>query len=166
MESIFEETIKEGIMKIKVTRNINAPKEALWEYLADYSNIQRFHPMLKDDDGSHFVDANKSCEIGGTRQCNMKDGNYVKERIIEWEEGSHYTVDIYETSMPLISAQASLGIIATGKNSSRVYMNMVVQPKLKILQPLLYLMNKYYALPSILKGLDDLYNKEKTLSLA
>ena len=85
------------IMKLGVTRRIKGKKEELWQYLGDFSNIQRFHPMLK---GSHFIEGASSCEVGSTRQCNMKDGNYIKERIIEWDEGNSYTVDVYASSLP------------------------------------------------------------------
>ena len=86
-------------MKVKVKRRINAPSNVLWSYLADYSNINRFNPLLKK---SEFIEGTETCEIGSTRQCEMKDGNHVKERIIDWKEGSHYSVEIYDTSMPMI----------------------------------------------------------------
>ena len=144
-------------MKIKVQRKINAPAEVLWSYLADYSNIHRFHPLLKS---SHFVDGASACELGSTRQCNMKDGNYIMEKIVDWKENSHYTVDIYDTSMPLKSAKASLGVTQLGNGTSEVYMHLDMEPKYKIMQPLMYLMFRFIAAPSILKGLEKLYKQE------
>lgn len=150
-------------MKIKVKRKVNAPKDVLWNYLADYSNIQRFNPLIK---GSHFIEGTQTCEVGSTRQCDMMGGNYIKERVDEWVEGSHYSVDIYESSLPFKSAKAKLGVYTTGKNTSEIYMHMDVVPKYMIMAPMVYLMYKYYGAPAILKGLDDLYKKEKALSLA
>ena len=47
-------------MKITIKRTANAPAEVLWNYLADFSNIHRFHPFLK---GSHFVNDSQTCEV-------------------------------------------------------------------------------------------------------
>ena len=150
-------------MKIKINRVIEAPSHVLWNYLADYSNIDRFHPLLAS---SEFVDGANSCEVGSTRQCNMKDGNYIKERVIDWKEGSHYSVEIYDTSMPMKSAQASIGVKQLDDHRSEVYFHMDAEPKYKIMQPMMYLMFKYKQGPTILKGLEELYKKESQVSLA
>jgi len=145
-------------MKVAVKRNINGPADTIWAYLADYSNIHKFHPLLKD---SHFVDGAKTCDLGSTRQCNMKDGNYLKERIVDWVEGSHYTVDIYDTSMPIKNAKATLGVKAIGPNQTEAYMHMELEPKYKILQPVMYLMFRFFAAPTLLKGLEKLHKQEQ-----
>jgi ribosome-associated toxin RatA of RatAB toxin-antitoxin module len=150
-------------MEIKLNRQVEAPASALWNYIGDYSNIHRFHPLLK---GSDFIEGADSCEIGATRQCDMKDGNYIKERITDWKEGSHYTVDIYETSMPLRSAKATIGVRSNGENTSEVYMEMSMEPKYKIMQPMMFLFFKYVAGPGILKGLENIYKKEHAISVA
>ena len=150
-------------MKIRVKRKINAPSDVLWSYLGDYSNIHRFHPMLK---GSHFTEENTTCEVGSTRQCDFKDGNYLKERIIDWKEGSHYTVDIYGTSMPIKSAQATLGLKSIGENQTDAYMHVEMTSKYFILKPLMYFMFQFITAPSILKGLEKLYQSESLLKIA
>ena len=144
-------------MQVQLKKRINAPSDIIWSYLADYSNIHRFHPLLK---GSHFVDGANTCEVGSTRQCNMKDGNYIKERVTDWKEGSHYTVDIYDTSMPIKNAKATLGVRPLENGQSEAYMRIDMEPKYKIMQPMLYLMFRYIAAPSILNGLQKLYKQE------
>ena len=150
-------------MKINVKRKTNAPASALWDYLADYSNIHRFHPLLKD---SNFIEGATTCEIGSTRQCDMKDGNYIKEKVVDWKDGSHYTVDIYDTSMPIKNATATLGVRSISENETEAYMNLEMTPKLKIMQPMLFLMFRFVAAPKILKGLEELYLKERNLKIA
>ncbi len=149
--------LKNYVMKVNIKKTINAPSDILWSYLADYSNIHRYHPLLK---GSHFIEGAETCELGSTRQCNMKDGNYIKERVSDWKEGSHYTVDIYETSMPIKNATATLGVTPLGNGTTEAYMQLDLEPKYKIMQPILYLMFRYVAGPSILNGLSKLYKKE------
>lgn len=150
-------------MKIHVKRTINGSTEDLWSYLADYSNIVKFHPLLSD---SHFIEGSQSCEIGSTRQCDLKDGNYIKEKVIEWEEGSHYTVDIYESSLPVKKAIATLGVRPLENGKSEAYMKMDIKSKYAILSPFLFLMYRFYGGPALLKGLEKTHNLEKDLRLA
>ncbi len=150
-------------MKIKVQRKINAPSEGLWKYLGDYSNIHRFNPLLK---GSYFSEGSETSEMGSTRHCDLKGGDYIKERVIDWKEGSHYSIEIYETSMPVKNSKATLGVRSLGENQSEVYMNIEMEAKYRILAPMMYVMFKYIAAPGILRGLDKLYHKEQMLTVA
>ncbi|MBO6515857.1 MAG: SRPBCC family protein [Bacteroidia bacterium] len=150
-------------MKIQVKRQIKAPAEALWKYLGDYANIHRFHPLLK---GSYFNEGTESCEIGSTRQCDLKNGDYLKERITEWNEGSSYSVEIYETSMPVKSATATLAVKPIDKNNSEVSMDISMEAKHAIMAPIMYLSFRYSVAPGILKGLDKLYHQENKIALA
>ena len=106
-------------MKIRVDRRINAPKDILWSYLADFSNIARFHPMLSH---SEFIDNSVRPGIGEQRQCDFNDGNFIRERILEWEEGSHYKVEIYDSSMPIKDAKAVLGVKDLGGGRTKAFM--------------------------------------------
>ncbi len=143
-------------MHIHVERKISEPSADLWAYLADFGNIQAFHPFLK---GSHLTEGTQSCEVGGTRQCDMKDGNFLKERIVEWEEGSHYTVEIYETSLPVKKARATLGVRPMDDHASVAYMTMDFTPKSWLMSPFLYLMTRYQTVPGILRGLEKLHER-------
>jgi len=150
-------------MKVSLKKKIKAPSEKIWTYLADYSNIHRFHPLLKS---AHFIEGAETCEIGSTRQCNMKDGNYVKERIVDWKEGAHYTVDVYDTSMPIKKASATLGVSPLSNGHTEAFIQMDITPKYKIIQPLLFLMFRFVAAPMILNGLAKLYKQESSLKIA
>ena len=150
-------------MKIQVKRRIEAPAADLWAYLGDYSNIYRFHPMLS---GSHFNEGSQTCEIGSTRQCDFKNGEYLREKITDWKEGSHYTVDIYDTSMPIENAKATLGVRAISPTESEAFMDIEMDAKQKWMAPMLYLSFRYNAAPSILRGLEELYQQENALAAA
>ena len=150
-------------MKIKVKRTIKASKGALWNFLGDYSNIYKFNPLISD---SHFNDGSATCEVGSTRQCDMKTGDYLKEKITEWEEGSHYSVEIYETSMPVKKANATIGLREIDKQTTEAFMEMNLESKYAILAPMMYLMFKYYAAPGILKGLEKITLSAPQLNLA
>ena len=150
-------------MKITSKRRIHASIESLWNYMGDYSNIYKFNPMLKD---SHFNDGSNTCEVGSTRQCDMKTGDYLKERITDWKEGSHYSVEIYDTSMPVKKANAKLGLTRISDELTEAYMEMEIVPKNVLLSPIMYLMFKYIAAPGILRGLEKIQADESQLNLA
>ena len=150
-------------MKISTKRKINATPEALWNHLGDYSNIYKFNPLIKD---SHFNEGTTTCEVGSTRQCDMKTGDYLKERITDWKEGSHYSVEIYDTSMPVKKANATLGLNKIDDHTTEAYMEMEIVPKYAILGPMMYLMFKFIAAPGILKGLEKINRSESPLNVA
>lgn len=151
-------------MKINVKRTINSPKNEIWPYVADFRNIYRFHPLLK---GSHALDDNPvACEIGSTRQCDMIDGNHIKERVIDFKEGSHYTVEIFETSMPVTNATATVGLREISESQTEAYMDMEMESKYAVLAPMMKLVFQHFAAPSILRGLEKLHKKERVLQAA
>lgn len=150
-------------MKINVKRTIRAPKDLLWNYLGDYSNIYKFNPLIKH---SNFNEGSTSCEVGSTRQCDMVTGDYLKEEVTDWKEGSHYSVDIYETSMPIKKARATLGLNEVDGQKTQAYMIMEIEPKYFILGPFMYLMFKFYAAPGILRGLEKITLSEAKVNVA
>ena len=77
---------------IESSIRIDAPKEKVWAALADFGNIQNFHPGLKS---SHST-SQASGGVGATRQCVLKPMGTIQERIVEWNEGESMLVHIYE----------------------------------------------------------------------
>jgi hypothetical protein len=63
--------------------------------------------------------------VGAVRHCEMKMGGfYVKEKVTDWKERHSYTVDIYDTSLPMMKrSQATLGVRALGNHSCEVHMD-------------------------------------------
>lgn len=149
-------------MKITVKRTANAPADGLWSYLADFSNIHRFHPFLKD---SFFINGSDSTDVGSARQCNFKDGSEFKETITDWNEGSNYTIEAEDSTGRIKSAKATVGLKVIDSETTEVYMSVDMIPANKLMQPIMYLMFKNKVMPAVLKGLEDLYQEEtKTAS--
>lgn len=61
-------------------------------WISDYANIRRIHPLISRS----YVEGGASCGVGALRVCEMKGGMYLKERVVDWREGSQYTVDVYD----------------------------------------------------------------------
>ncbi|MFQ5509768.1 MAG: SRPBCC family protein [Leptospirillia bacterium] len=111
--------------QITHTRHIRAPRVTVWEWLADYTNIHRFHPLLN----TVTQETPEACGIGAVRRCDLKDGQFLRERVVDWNEGEWYRVEIFESSMPLASAFGTLGVSDAADGGSEAYMIMDYTPK-------------------------------------
>jgi len=71
---------------------INAPKDKVWSILADIGSVQNYSPgVVKSLSTS---DAKNG--IGASRHCDLLPMGSVEERVIEWDEGNSYKIEIYE----------------------------------------------------------------------
>lgn len=87
--------------KFALEKNINAPAEIVWQLLADFENIDFFNNAVNK---SYLTDESQNGGKGATRHCDLSDGkNYLKERVLQWDEGKGMTIDIYDTSLPMKS---------------------------------------------------------------
>ena len=107
--------------QIHLKQTFNHPADQVWNWLKDYGNIHRIHPMI----GKSYIEGEQSCGIGALRVCEMKMGGFlIKERVTDWKENQSYTVDIYETTMPMMKRSlVTLGVRATGAETSEVYID-------------------------------------------
>ena len=73
---------------------IDAPKEKVWEVIADFGNIYRFNPTI----AKSYLTSDQTRGLGTTRQCNFEGIDaHVKERIVGYKEGESMHVEIYES---------------------------------------------------------------------
>ncbi|MEM7709535.1 MAG: SRPBCC family protein [Pseudomonadota bacterium] len=109
-----------------VDRIVNAPAAEVWRSWNDFGNIAAFNPNLS---GSHLL-AEQATGPGATRQCDLKDGNtHVRERIVRYDPGREMVVDIYDGTMPLKAAVATITPTPEGPARTRVRMKMAFVPK-------------------------------------
>lgn len=109
-----------------VDRIVNAPPTAVWQSWDDFGGIAAFNPNLAS---SHLLGSQPTGR-GATRQCDMKDGkNHIRERIIEYVPNEKMVIDIYEGTMPLKKAVATITLSSLGGDRTRVVMKMEFVPK-------------------------------------
>ncbi len=78
--------------------HIDAPKEKVWEVLANLGDIYKWNPGVAS---SHWTSEQKQ-GVGASRHCDLQNpSGTLEERAIEWREGEGYTIDVYESSLPL-----------------------------------------------------------------
>jgi len=140
---------------IIVTKNIAASADRAWAALADFGNIANFHPGLS---GSYLLDGSAASGVGAERRCDIKDGNYLVERVRDWHEGQSYTIDIIESSMPVRRATATLSVKPLDAHHSQAAMVVDMTMKFgllgKVMEVLMARSAMRRTMVGILDGLD------------
>lgn len=133
---------------------INAPKEKVWDILADFGGIYKFNPGVSDS----YSTSSANEGVGATRHCDLLPAGSIEERIIEWNEGRDYKIEIYEGkgAPPFKSAIAHLKI-QPGGDGTRVKMHLDYSLKFglfgSLMDRLLVKQQFSKAVPGILAGL-------------
>ena len=150
---------------IESSIRINAPKDKVWAALADFGNIQNFHPGLKS---SHSTSkANEG--VGATRQCDLKPMGIIQERVVEWNDGESMLVHIYEgQNMPPIDFNTTKARLSVRTEGNKTVASMKMDYELKglggaVMGPMLKSQYKK-VIPQILQGLKFYVEKGKTPS--
>lgn len=121
--------------KASATRIIDAPIGKVWESWDNFGDIYVFNPNITK---SHLLNSKISTGVGATRQCNFTDGkNHIKERIIGYEPEQSMTVDIYDGTVPLKRAVATISFSEVGLDRTEIKMEMDFIPKLGFLGKLM-----------------------------
>lgn len=77
---------------------IDAPREKVWEVLADLGGIYKWNPGV-----SHSRSTSESGGgEGATRHCDLvSPKGYLEERAFDWREGEGFKIDVYESNLPI-----------------------------------------------------------------
>ena len=109
---------------------VNVGKEKAWDLLADFAGVSIFHPMVPK---SYAINGTDDTGLGAERRCELNhDGSkFVEERIVRFDEGHEYDVEIYGGNQvpPVNDFLVTLGVQSINTNQTRVYMRANYQPK-------------------------------------
>ncbi len=139
----------------KRTHTINAPSSEIWAVLSDFSNIQMFHPNVRDVDQLSEVDRG----LGAARRCNFYGGGSAVETIVAWDdERQSFTCTVTELAAPLLDVTAGMRVEKIDSHRSKVHIEMSYVPKWGILGKILNVLVLRFAMQStfnkVLKGLE------------
>ena len=70
--------------------SINAPKEKVWEILADFSGIYKWAPLVTNSTSITADNSGLGCE----RTCEIQNMGSIIERVTEWNEGEGYKIEV------------------------------------------------------------------------
>ncbi len=115
-----------------VSKNFDLPSDALWAAWADFGNVYTWHPFVEK---SRLVDGTDGkIRVGTRRQCDLVDGkNWVREEIVAMDEGRQLKIDLYDGTMPIKAALATITIAPLSESRTRVDVRMDFQPKFGVL---------------------------------
>jgi len=85
---------------IKRSISINAPKQKVWDALADFGNVQNLSPNIRKS----YLTSEDKIGLGSTRHCDFYSmGASVDEKIVEWNEGNSLRIELYNPkNLPMI----------------------------------------------------------------
>lgn len=107
--------------QVNLQREVEFSAQEVWEQLKDFGNIHRILPTI----GRVDLKSEHSCGMGAERVCYTKIGGFsLAEKVIDWKEGEQYTIDIFNTSMPLMRRSiTTLGVKPISASRSEVFFN-------------------------------------------
>ncbi|MDH3940324.1 MAG: SRPBCC family protein, partial [Xanthomonadales bacterium] len=76
---------------------IRAPKEAVWDALADFGGVADWAPYMKS---SHLIGDLES-GIGTRRGMRHAWGFQFEEAVTRWDEGLGYSFDVFKAPYPM-----------------------------------------------------------------
>lgn len=99
---------------VTVHAEIDAPPAQVWAVLADFPNVYRWNPGVERSHATSDHDTGAAA----TRRCDLFDGGYLEERIIDFDPDRSMVVDIFETSLPLVRNVVTFTVAPRGTGSS------------------------------------------------
>lgn len=121
--------------QVTVATRVKAPIAKVWESWDAFADISIFNPNLK---ASYLLEGSQETGLGAKRQCDFADGkNHIREEIIGYEPHKRLVLDIYDGTVPLKRAKATLLFGTRTLNETDVTMTMEFTPKLGLLGALM-----------------------------
>ena len=140
-------------------RTINAPKDQVWDVMADFPTAANYHPgVVKsfniNDTPRRGLGAERTCEF------NANGSNNVQERIVRYEEGSSFDVVIYGgTQLPPVNDMLAT-IAVHPANDNQTILRATITYKLKK-NPILWLMGRTIVRRLMQNVFDDIVDGAK-----
>jgi hypothetical protein len=85
-------------VEIESSGVIDAPVEALWDLVSDFSNVVRWHPDVTEC----RIVSGSSAEAGAERIIRLRNGMAIRERLVAISPEHHfYTYSVIESPLPI-----------------------------------------------------------------
>jgi uncharacterized membrane protein len=81
------------MVEVKGDILVSADHDTVWRALGDIGNIAAYNPGLKS---SHYLDDERG--EGASRRCVVSENVVLDERVVAWEEGRSYTLELFNTT--------------------------------------------------------------------
>ena len=126
---------------INVERTIDAPKDKVWEVMANFPGIANYSPGVVK---SYTINGTASSGLGAERTCefNADGSTNVQERIVRYEEGESFDVIIYDGTLPMPVNNMVATFSLHPVNNKQTTLRATVNYELKS-NPMYWLMGKF-----------------------
>jgi hypothetical protein len=91
---------------VKSEIRINAEKQKVWETVANFGGIYQWNPGVKQS----YSTSENNGGLGSSRHCDLETGNYLKERITDWQELQSFKLEIYESDTPIEYSEVTFSV--------------------------------------------------------
>ena len=112
--------------QVTIEHTIAVPVSNVWDALADFGGIHRFHPGV---DRSPIING-KNTGCGAQRTCHFYRGMAITEEIVEFDAGQALTIAVPEPPMPVEDMRTSFRVQELGPEQTKVIVEMSYRPKL------------------------------------
>ena len=133
---------------------IDAPPQEVWDILADFGGIYKYNPSVSQS----YSTSPANSGLGATRHCDLRPTGTVEERIIAWNEGHDYKVDIFEgKGVPPFRSSIAHLVVEPDRRGTKASMRLDYSLKYgvlgKLMDKLVVKSQFSKAIPGILAGL-------------
>lgn len=79
-----------GVTTLRAEVVINTTKDQVWQELKEIGSIQNFHPLIKKS----YTTTEVKSGLGARRTCELLPMGQMLEEVVEWNEGSSFTMEV------------------------------------------------------------------------
>jgi len=104
---------------ISVSRTLSQSPETVWPALDDFGAVHRWSAAVKS---SPINPGTPESGVGAERYCRLYDGNHIQERVTQVVPQQRLALEVFDTSMPLKSAQGIFELVPTANGGTALTM--------------------------------------------
>lgn len=113
-------------LTIEATTLVNAPREHVWQILADFPNIADYASSVRESRST----SEQPFGIGATRSCRFNPIGSTDERIIDLQPGERLTLELFNTKkLPIKESTTTFAVTEVDAGTTRLTMTNQIQPK-------------------------------------
>ncbi len=130
---VFLSFIGGGMTTLDHQITVKAPKEKVFETLADLEKVQHYNPTVRS--AKYITDKHRG--EGAARECDLGKDGTVRERVIDYKEGQWIKMELYEHNWPIEKMEWTTRLQSVDEKTTHISQTMTYQMKFGLLGGLL-----------------------------
>ncbi|MEM6990051.1 MAG: SRPBCC family protein [Myxococcota bacterium] len=104
---------------LTISRTLRHSPEDVWSVLEEFGAIHRWSASVES---SPINAGTPERGVGAERNCHLYDGNHIQERVTQVVEGRRLALEVFDTSLPVKSADAAFELSPTSDGGTELSM--------------------------------------------